>query len=83
MSKKVYTDLDFQNELKIINYPAPTNAGDLATKGFVESVASSGFSKRVIPSLEVLTIPAEQQMLVKRQIKIYGQIKLSGQLVIL
>lgn len=83
MSKKVYTDLDFQNELRLINYPAPVSAGDLVTKGYVDSVASSGFSKRVIRSLEVLIIPSEQQMLIKRQVKIYGQLKISGQLVIL
>ena len=37
MAQKFYTDLDAQSANKVINLPTPTNSGDAATKGYVDS----------------------------------------------
>ena len=36
-SIKQYADLDFQSVSKLLNLPAPTSAGDAATKGYVDN----------------------------------------------
>jgi hypothetical protein len=37
MARKFFTDADFQGVSKVVNLPAPTNSGDAATKGYVDS----------------------------------------------
>jgi hypothetical protein len=38
MSKKIFTDFDFQSVSKITNLPAPSSNGDAATKSYVDSL---------------------------------------------
>lgn len=38
MAKKFFADADFQSVSRIVNLPAPSNTGDAATKGYVDSL---------------------------------------------
>lgn len=38
MSRKVFTDLDFNSASRVTNLAAPSSAGDAATKGYVDSL---------------------------------------------
>lgn len=37
MAKPVRVDLDFESTAKVVNLPAPTAAGDAATKAYVDA----------------------------------------------
>ena len=37
MTRKIFTDFDFQSVSKVINLPSPVNSGDAANKGYVDS----------------------------------------------
>lgn len=38
MAKKFFADADFLSTSKVVNLPSPSNAGDAATKGYVDSI---------------------------------------------
>ncbi len=38
MARRILTDYDFQSTSKVVNLPSPTNSGDAASKGYVDSV---------------------------------------------
>jgi len=80
MAKNIETDLNLNGEGRIINSPDPINLYDVANKNYVDN--HFNFSFRLIRKGETLTIPENQQMIVRGKFRIMGKVIAHGQLVV-
>lgn len=63
-----------------VDYDSPVEMDLVSALTYIGASASPNFSYRIIPENTVIEIPVEQQMIVKGRIRVFGNLKLKGEL---